>query len=182
MKLRALIVLLPLPVLSIAGCQHNYVRATPPSVAAPPPAVRTLPPPEIPTPMPEPRPVPPLRPLPSPPEIEVPAPPVARSPLPAPAEPPPARPKGTAPVISPQMSPSDLAEARRQTNADISVSERNLRRAYGRTLDAAQRDLADKVRGFLGQSHDAIAANDWVRARNLAQKARILSDELSKSL
>ena len=33
-----------------------------------------------------------------------------------------------------------------------------------------------------GADHDAISANDWIRAENLAQKARVLSDELKKSL
>jgi hypothetical protein len=182
MKPRALILLLAVPVLGFAGCQRNIVRATPPSVATPPPSTLAAPAPEILTPMPEPRPVPPLQPLPPPPEIAAPIPPMPPPPVRVPVEPPPARPKGAAPLISPQMSPADLAEAQRQTNADISASERNLQLAYGRTLDAAQRDLADKVRGFLDQAHDAIGANDWVRARNLAQKARILSDELVKSL
>jgi hypothetical protein len=183
MKPRALILLFSLAVPGIAGCQRNYVRNTPPSVATPPPStVAAAQPPEILTPIPEPRPVAPLQPLPPPPpDIPVPTPPMPR-PVVVPAAPQPARPKGEAPLISPQMTPADLAEAKRQTNGDIRVSEGNLQLAYGKTLDAAQRDLADKVRGFLEQAHDAINANDWVRARNLAQKARILSAELTKSL
>ena len=51
----------------------------------------------------------------------------------------------------------------------------------GRRLNAVQDDLAEKVRGFLSQAHEAIRANDWVRAQNLAEKAQVLSAELVKS-
>jgi hypothetical protein len=53
--------------------------------------------------------------------------------------------------------------------------------AVGKRLSAAQKDLTEKIRGFLAQAHDAIRAGDWVRALNLAEKARVLSDELVKS-
>jgi hypothetical protein len=48
-------------------------------------------------------------------------------------------------------------------------------------LNAAQKDLVDKISGFLTQAHEAIVAEDWVRAQNLAEKARVLSVELVKS-
>jgi hypothetical protein len=40
----------------------------------------------------------------------------------------------------------------------------------------------EKISGFLSQAHEAILADDWVRAENLADKARVLSNELVKSL
>jgi hypothetical protein len=51
----------------------------------------------------------------------------------------------------------------------------------GKQLNAAQKDLADKISGFLAEAHGAILADDWVRAQNLAEKARVLSAELVKS-
>lgn len=62
------------------------------------------------------------------------------------------------------------------------LAERNLQRVYGRQLNAGQLDLAEKVRGFLAQSREAERDADWVRARNLAEKALVLSKELVGSL
>jgi hypothetical protein len=87
-----------------------------------------------------------------------------------------------APQISPQLSPYDAATYQRKTNDDISVAESNLQQTNGKQLNAAQTDLAEKIRSFLSQSRDAIKDNDWARAQNLAQKARLLSVELLNSL
>jgi hypothetical protein len=38
-----------------------------------------------------------------------------------------------------------------------------------------------KIRSFLSQSRDASKDGDWARAQNLAQKARLLSNELINS-
>lgn len=61
------------------------------------------------------------------------------------------------------------------------TAERNLQSASGKQLSAAQKDLVEKIRGFLNQSHEAIKSDDWVRAQSLAEKARVLSAELVKS-
>ena len=53
--------------------------------------------------------------------------------------------------------------------------------ANGRQFNAAQKDLAGKISGFLAEAHEAIMADDWVRAQSLAEKARVLSVELVKS-
>lgn len=53
--------------------------------------------------------------------------------------------------------------------------------ANGRQLNAAQKDLIEKINGFLAQAHEAIVSDDWVRAQNLADKAQVLSSELVKS-
>ncbi|HJY86065.1 MAG TPA: hypothetical protein VKE24_04435 [Candidatus Acidoferrales bacterium] len=101
---------------------------------------------------------------------------------PAPASPAPAPPKPAPPQISPQLTPEEQAVAERVTNANISAAESNLERAYGMQLNTAQHDLVEKIRGFLGQAREAIRASDWVRARNLARKAQVLSVELINSL
>jgi hypothetical protein len=92
---------------------------------------------------------------------------------------PPARPP--APHISPQLSPVDQASYQRKTNDDVSVATKNLQAAQGKQLNAAQQDLAGKIRSFLAQSLDASKSGDWSRAQNLAQKARLLSTELINS-
>ncbi|MGB0036390.1 MAG: hypothetical protein WBP79_13035 [Candidatus Acidiferrales bacterium] len=87
-----------------------------------------------------------------------------------------------APQISPELSPGDQSTYERKTSEDISVAEKNLEQANGKQLSAAQSDLAEKIRSFLSQSREAGKAGDWVRAQNLAQKARLLSVELVNSL
>jgi hypothetical protein len=44
-----------------------------------------------------------------------------------------------------------------------------------------QQDMTDKIRSFLAQARDAIGVADWLRAKNLAQKAHVLSTELIRS-
>jgi outer membrane biosynthesis protein TonB len=169
-------------VLAISGCRQKQVRATPP----PPPVTTAVEPIPQPVPAPPPPQEPAVEPAPAPTPEPIPVPaapqPAPPRPRPVPAEPAKPRPDAEPPQISPQMSPRDQAEAMRHTTEDISAAERNLQLATGRRLNASQTDLSEKVKGFLSQAHEAIRANDWVRARNLALKAQILSSELIKSL
>jgi hypothetical protein len=174
-----LAVALALVALAVSGCHRGVVRAAAPSVASRRPVG------------PMPRPVPADRtetasePAPEPAQVEAPPPSTlaASAPArPAPAEPSRPRTEPEPPQISPQLSPQDQADAMRHTNDDIRTAEKNLQRANGKKLDASQTDLVGKVQGFLSQAHEAILANDWVRARNLALKAEVLSAELVKSL
>jgi hypothetical protein len=87
-----------------------------------------------------------------------------------------------APQISPQLSESDKANYQRGTAEDIEVAKRNLNQAKGKRLNAQQADLTDKIRSFLDQSSNAAKEGDLARAKNLAQKARLLSVELVNSL
>jgi len=170
--------------LAMAGCSNKHiVRAAPPSVSAPPPQ-------EV-TPMPVPEAPPPVENTTTEPAPEVPTPelppspakkPVAPRPRPAPAETAePTPPKPAPPQISPQLSPADLQRAKDNTTTNITNAEQNLQAANGKQLSAAQKDLVEKISGFLSQAHEAIRADDWVRAQNLAEKARLLSAELVKS-
>ncbi|HLQ00424.1 MAG TPA: hypothetical protein VK156_04785 [Candidatus Limnocylindria bacterium] len=93
-----------------------------------------------------------------------------------------ADPRPTTPQLSPRMSPQEQAAAEKQTRADIGAAERNLRSALGRQLNPTQSDLVEKIRGFLRQAREAIRDSDWLRAKNLAQKAQVLSAELINSL
>jgi hypothetical protein len=90
--------------------------------------------------------------------------------------------KSEAPLIAPQLSPQESAVARQQTNQSLSVAEKNLASARGKTLDAAQSDLASKIRGFIKDAREAARIADWSSARNLAKKAEVLSEELAGSL
>jgi len=183
MRKYTLIALLCAVSAAMAGCASKHiVRAAPPSVSTPPP--------EETGPMPAPTTPPPVATTeeePAP-EVTSPVPPPApgkrpaapRRPAPAEtADPTPAKP--APPQISPQLSPRDLESTKKSTSANITTAEQNLQLANGRQLSAAQKDLTEKIKGFLSQSHEAIVADDWVRAQNLAEKARVLSAELVKS-
>jgi hypothetical protein len=176
-----------------AGCAQNKVRASVP-VAAPP----TEPSPKTVRPMttaPDTNATPPIDAEAAPPTIA----PASGPPAPVAIEPttPPAprrraeeRPvqadeqpaEHPAPQISPQISPTDQSLYARQTAGDIATAEHNLQQTTGKQLSAAQQDLADKIRSFVAQSRDASKGGDWDRAQNLAQKARLLSNELLNSL
>jgi len=176
-------VLLCTVALGTAGCASKHiVRASPASVSEPPPEV-TEPMPQPATPPPaETKTEPPPEPAPAAPPVVPAKRPAPSRPRPAPAEAAdPAPPKPAPPQISPQLSAKDLAAAKTNTTANITRAETNLQQASGRQLNAAQKDLTEKISGFLAQAHDAILADDWVRAQNLAEKARVLSTELVKS-
>lgn len=178
-----IIALLCVACAGLSACNSKrIVRAAPPSVSPPPPDASA--------PMPVPAPPPPVETTEEPaPEVPSPVPPPVASKRPSSprrpvtaeaADPAPAKP--APPQISPQLSPRDLQATKNATTGSLTVAEQNLQMANGRQLSAAQKDLTEKIKGFLSQSHDAIRADDWVRAQNLAEKARVLSAELVKSL
>jgi len=57
-------------------------------------------------------------------------------------------------------------------------TELNLKKIAGRKLTAAQQDMVNQVHQFMAQSKAATAAGDIDRARTLAWKAQLLSEEL----
>lgn len=169
--------------LGLAGCANKHiVRASPPSVSTPPPDVTApMTPPQAPPVDTEAAPEPaPEVPSPAPPPAPGKRPTQPRRPAPTEtAEPAPAKP--AAPQISPQLSARDLEATKRSTTSNITTAEQNLQVANGKALSPAQKDLTEKINGFLSQAHEAIMSDDWVRAQNLAEKARVLSAELIKS-
>lgn len=103
-----------------------------------------------------------------------------RRPETAAPNPPPARP--TAPQISPQISSTDQSQLQQQADQLIARAEQNLHRSDGRRLNPTQQDMVDKIRSFLAQAQSAMSTSDWSRAKNLSQKAYLLSLELVKTL
>ncbi|MBI3406700.1 MAG: hypothetical protein HY046_14700 [Acidobacteria bacterium] len=110
-------------------------------------------------------------------------PPAHRQANPSNADAPPAAPtapaaKPPAPSIVPSFSPEEEAQYRRKTDEAVATAEKNVEVANGKKLNAGQRDLLEKVRGFLAQSYEARRRGELVRALNLAEKAQVLSTEL----
>jgi hypothetical protein len=90
--------------------------------------------------------------------------------------------KSEAPMISPQLTPQESAAAQQETNQSLAIAEKNLASARGKKLNAAQADLASKIRGFLKDAREAAQTGDWSHARSLSKKAQVLSEELASSL
>jgi hypothetical protein len=84
----------------------------------------------------------------------------------------------TAPVIAPQLTPEETASAEQETNAGLSIAEKNLAFTRGKSLTAAQSDLASKIKEFITEAREAARSDDWTQARSLANKAKVLSEEL----
>ena len=90
--------------------------------------------------------------------------------------------KPEVPQIAPQLTAAEANAAQRQTTQSLSVAERNIGSAEGKTLNAMQQDLASKVRSFMAEAHEAAKSGDWTRAKNAAKKAEVLSQELASAL
>lgn len=91
-----------------------------------------------------------------------------------------AAPKSTGFV--PELSPQETAIAKEQVSESFAISEKNMAIARGKTLNPAQADVLSKISGFLAEAREASNEGDWARARNLAKKAQILSEDLAGSL
>lgn len=87
-----------------------------------------------------------------------------------------------APMIAPQLSPEQTAEAQQETSASVNIAEKNIAASQGRSLNPMQSDLASKVRSFLAEAREAARVSDWTRASSAAKKAEVLSQELARSL
>ncbi|MGC1415995.1 MAG: hypothetical protein WA817_11970 [Candidatus Acidiferrum sp.] len=165
----------------LSGCAARKTPAIPWTTAV---LVRPVPPEHPPLAVNPTDPVPDLR-------LEIPPPPAplaprtfpARPRSPAPAQSENARPeKLEAPQIVPDLTSQESASLQRQTDESLNVAERNLALISGKSLNPAQSDLASKVRGFISDAREAGRAGDWVGASDLAQKARVLSEQLARSL
>jgi hypothetical protein len=108
-----------------------------------------------------------------------PVPPRPRTNSPPPTEPVDA---AKATTLVPELSPQETATAKQQVTDSLAIVERNLATTRGRKLTLAQSDIVSKITGFVGETREASGQGDWARARNLAKKAQILSEDLVTSL
>jgi hypothetical protein len=166
-----------LPLLLLGGCKKPQAVAAP---VPPPPLVEPTPvemameepewvaPPAV---VAEPEPPPPA-----------PAPAPARRTRPAAAAPSvpvvePAPPPAPAPTLTAGLPDIEAEQHRLSTEQLLEAAEVNLR-SLTRALNRDEQGVAQQIRTFVQQSRAATAAADLVRARNLAQKAHLLSTEL----
>lgn len=86
------------------------------------------------------------------------------------------------PAIAPQITAEESEVAQRQTRQSLYIADRNLTQTRGHSLSPIQADLVEKIQSFAREARAASREGDWIRARNLAEKAQILSQELVRSL
>ncbi len=86
------------------------------------------------------------------------------------------------PIIVPDVTTAEMIAAKNESERSLDIAEKNLSLASGKNLDAMQKDLVSKVRGFSDSAREAMKTGDWVRARTLSKKAEVLSDQLASSL
>lgn len=72
------------------------------------------------------------------------------------------------------------AQQRNAINQLLGVSDQNLKKAADMQLSPAQQDTVSQTRQFMQQSKAAMSAGDFERARTLAWKAQLLSEDLAK--
>ncbi len=85
-------------------------------------------------------------------------------------------------MISPQLTPQESAVAQQQANQSLGIAEKNLASVRGKKLNSTQSDLISKITGFIKDAREAAKIADWSRARSMAKKAQVLSEELAGSL
>jgi hypothetical protein len=82
-------------------------------------------------------------------------------------------------ATAPLNEHTEAAHNRATTDQLLDSTETNLR-TIKRQLSSDEQATVAQVRDFMTQSRQALKDNDQVRARNLAMKAHLLSDELVK--
>jgi hypothetical protein len=82
--------------------------------------------------------------------------------------------------ISPGMTEEQTRRQRQRTETLLDSTENNLRQLAGRKLDQNQWDTISQIRNYMAGARSALKDGDPQRARTLAFKARLLSDELVK--
>jgi hypothetical protein len=85
-------------------------------------------------------------------------------------------------MLAPPITPQESVVAQQQANQSLSIAEKNLALTRGKNMNAAQADLVSKIRSFIKDAREAAQSADWSRARSLAKKAQVLSEELAGSL
>lgn len=78
-------------------------------------------------------------------------------------------------------SDDQAARARNAVDQMVTVTENNLKNISNQTMSSSQKDQINQIRQYLTESKSAVADGDLDRARTLAWKAQMLSEDLVKS-
>ncbi len=114
--------------------------------------------------------------------------PPAPAPAPAPAPPkeeaPPAAPqeKVPPPVLSPKVGAEDTERMKQASVTKIQQTEDIIKLIDQARLNKGQHDTYTTIQSFLTDAKKALTAQDYLRASNLADKAHVLAEDLSRGL
>jgi hypothetical protein len=84
------------------------------------------------------------------------------------------------PVLSPQVTSAEELRLTQQARTRIEGAERLVVQLELRRLAREEQDTVATIKDFLAKSKEAMAASDLQRAYNLADKAYILAEDLSR--
>jgi hypothetical protein len=90
-------------------------------------------------------------------------------------------PKATPGLIAPAISASDAARDQTAAEQLLRNTETNLNSIGKRQLSSDEDAVVSQIKNFIAQSRQALKDNDPARAKNLALKANLLSNDLTKS-
>jgi hypothetical protein len=84
-------------------------------------------------------------------------------------------------VLAPQVSPTEQNRLRVLATTRIDGTEQILRRVDASKLGPDQQQTLGTAQSFLAKAREALAANDYERAFNLADKAQVIATDLARS-
>ena len=154
----AVVVLFVLVAESVTGCASLKSVFSPPPAPAP-SSTRTPPAPA---------------PTPAPPPV---APPKEEAPAPAPP-----RERVQPPVLSPKAGAEDTERMKQQSATRIQQTEEIMKPIDQARLSKSQQETYTTIQSFLTDARHALTTQDFLRASNLADKAHVLAEELSRGL
>jgi hypothetical protein len=80
--------------------------------------------------------------------------------------------------LAPSVTDQQASQQRQSTAQLLAATDANLNKISARQLTSGQQDMVNQIRNYMQQAKAAEAAGDLQRARNLAFKAQLLSDEV----
>jgi hypothetical protein len=88
--------------------------------------------------------------------------------------------KDDTPQLTPGGGREQESHSRESTVQLLATTDANVKKLASRHLTPAQQVTLEQIRSYVAQAKLASDAEDMIRARTLAYKARLLSDDLSK--
>ena len=80
--------------------------------------------------------------------------------------------------LAPSVTDQQASQQRQSTAQLLAATDANLTKISARQLTSSQHDMVNQIRNYMQQAKTAETAGDLQRARNLAFKAQLLSDEV----
>jgi hypothetical protein len=80
--------------------------------------------------------------------------------------------------LAPSVTDQQASQQRQSTAQLLAATDANLNKISARQLTSSQQDMVNQIHTYMQQAKAAESAGDLQRARNLAFKAQLLSDEV----